>query len=406
MIFLLECWKILCELAPWLLLGMLLSGLLHVLLPKNFIRRKLTGTKGIFAAVGLGVPLPLCSCGVVPAGIGLKNQGASNGAAVGFLISTPQTGIDSILVSASFFGWPFALFKMLTAAITGIVGGWLTDRMTENRARELMPTELPVLNSDGSVSMFDRLWSIWVHGLEIVRSIWIWLVIGILISALIQTAMPASWSTVVGQWGLWPAMLLVLVISLPLYVCATASVPIAAALVHGGFPPAAALVFLMAGPATNITTLGAIQGRFGFRTLLVYLSTIIGGSMLFAWLFDWLLTANVTTTSTHVHDHQTWWSIASAIVLLAMMGYFIVEKIQSRRSVFSQTVPGMAALKIPVAGMTCGNCVGRLEKALRANDHVQSVHVELNPGTATVVGDIDRDEVRIIIEQAGFRVKA
>ena len=119
----LNSWTILCQLAPWLLLGMLLSGLLHVFLPAGFVRRKFHGFGGVIKSVLLGVPLPLCSCGVVPAGIGLKNQGASNGAAVGFLISTPQTGVDSILVSASFFGWPFAIFKMATAAITGVLGG-------------------------------------------------------------------------------------------------------------------------------------------------------------------------------------------------------------------------------------------------------------------------------------------
>ena len=122
-------WKVLCQLAPWLLLGMLLSGLLHVFLPAGFVRKKFQGAIGVVKAVLLGVPLPLCSCGVVPAGIGLKNQGASNGASVGFLISTPQTGVDSILVSASFFGWPFAFFKMAVAAITGVIGGWITDRV-------------------------------------------------------------------------------------------------------------------------------------------------------------------------------------------------------------------------------------------------------------------------------------
>ena len=126
----LTSWNILCQLAPWLLLGMLLSGLLHVGLPKDFVRRKFQGFSGVVKSVLLGVPLPLCSCGVVPAGIGLKNQGASDGASVGFLISTPQTGVDSILVSASFFGWPFAIFKMFTAAVTGLIGGALADRVS------------------------------------------------------------------------------------------------------------------------------------------------------------------------------------------------------------------------------------------------------------------------------------
>lgn len=345
--FLLQCWLILCELAPWMLLGMLLSGLLEVLLPKNFIQRKLTGTKGIFAAVGLGVPLPLCSCGVVPAGIGLKNQGASDGAAVGFLISTPQTGLDSILVAASFFGWPFAIFKMLAAAITGVVGGLLTDRVSlagrisaTSTDLETVPPKkyslasaLPVLQpqpvpsiAERELSWIEKITKAWTHGIMIVRSIWGWLVIGILVSSAIQTLVPATWFEMAGQWNLLTSMLLVLLISIPLYVCATASVPIAAAIVHSGFPPAAALVFLMAGPATNVTTIGAIYSRFGWRTSIVYLTTIIGGSMFFAWLFERLLTASVVTASLHQHTHLTWWSIGSAVVLLALIGYFIGER--------------------------------------------------------------------------------
>ena len=143
----------------------------------------------------LGVPLPLCSCGVVPAGIGLKNQGASDGAAVGFLISTPQTGIDSILVSASFFGWPFAIFKMILAAITGVVGGFLSDLPKKPNPRQ--PGELPLVNNSSEKaerseatlahSAAEPWWQkVWQHGFEILQSIWGWLVIGVILSAAIS----------------------------------------------------------------------------------------------------------------------------------------------------------------------------------------------------------------------------
>ncbi|MEM9412983.1 MAG: permease, partial [Planctomycetota bacterium] len=122
-----SCWKVLCQLSPWLVLGLLISGMMHVALPKSFVRRQFRGWRGILRAVAVGIPLPLCSCGVVPAAIGLKDDGADDGAAVGFLISTPQTGVDSVLVAVSFFGWPFAIFKMAAALLMGLVGGLLAN---------------------------------------------------------------------------------------------------------------------------------------------------------------------------------------------------------------------------------------------------------------------------------------
>ena len=137
-------WRILTELAPWLLLGTLIAAVLHVVLPRNLVRQQLRGYWGVVKAVLLGVPMPLCSCGVIPAGLGLKRDGASDGAAVGFLISTPQTGVDSILVSASFLGWPFALFKVVSAGITGLVGGWWAEAASGSAAGSAGRTQVTV----------------------------------------------------------------------------------------------------------------------------------------------------------------------------------------------------------------------------------------------------------------------
>ena len=401
-----ECWKVLCQLAPWLLLGMLLSGLLHAFLPAGFVRRKFHGFAGVIKAVLLGVPLPLCSCGVVPAGIGLKNQGASNGAAVGFLISTPQTGVDSVLVAASFFGWPFAIFKMLAAAVTGVVGGWCTDLV---QADEIDDPGLDQHShshaGDESLPGWRRVWD---HAIEIVRSIWGWLLIGVVISAAIEVLVPDSVMVSIGEWGLIPAMFFVLLFSTPLYVCATASVPIAAVLVAKGLPAGAALVFLMAGPATNVTTIGAIFGRFGVKTLLVYLGTIIFGSMALAWMFDWLLTATVATDASHVHDHNNWWSIASAVFLIAMIASFAWKDgsrwLRGRRIKANQESVGGQQLKIGVKGMTCGGCVDKLETALNQTPGVESVFVDLKNEVATINGQPNLSEIKQLVDRLGFRV--
>ena len=406
----LNSWAILCQLAPWLLLGMLLSGVLHVFLPAGFVRRKFHGFSGVIKSVMLGVPLPLCSCGVIPAGIGLKNQGASNGASVAFLISTPQTGVDSILVSASFFGWPFAIFKMVTAAITGLFGGWLTDQVDSDDSDEAAHQDVVEFSKQKSTDALESnqpaRWRIWSHGLEIVRSIWGWLLIGILISAVIETYNFNVWFETIGQWGLLPSMLLVLVVSVPLYVCATASVPIAAAMVSAGLPAAAALVFLMAGPATNVTTIGAIYGRFGWKTLMTYLSTIIVGSMFFAWMFDWLLTANVVSSDSHAHDHQTWWAIASGLILLTMVVQFAWSDVSRWWRSRTQPDSDVPRFEIPIQGMTCGGCVDKIETVIRKSEGVESIRIDLKSGIATVFGKPNIEELERLIQSLGFQVTA
>lgn len=313
-------WQVMLNLAPWLLLGALVAGVLHVLLPRDFLKRQLAGKLGIFKAVGLGVPLPLCSCAVIPVGLSLKQSGASNGATVAFLISTPQTGVDSVLVSASFLGWPFALFKLASAAVTGLVGGWWTN-LEERPA-------LPIIATDQASSLESKwlMTSIVQHSVELIRSIWRWLLFGVLVSAAIETFVPPNAFAGFSSQSELVAMLVTLAIALPLYVCATASVPIAAALVATGLPTGAALVFLMAGPATNMATIGAVYRTLGRRSLAIYLTTVILGSISCGWLFGFLIEANASNIA-HEHDSVTWWSVISAVVLLALLGWFSMQEI-------------------------------------------------------------------------------
>lgn len=402
------CWTTLCELSPWLLLGMLISGILHVVLPKSFVRRRFRGFGGVVKSVLLGVPLPLCSCGVIPAGIGLKNDGASDGASVGFLISTPQTGIDSVLVSASFFGWPFAIFKMFAAAVTGIVGGWLTEVSGEPEpelAQE--PTESHASGcSAGETKTLPALprsrtaWvgELWSHAMEVLQSIWLWLLVGVLVSALIGSFGFEGFIKQVGEGGLLLSMLLMLVIAIPLYVCATASVPIAAALVSSGLPPAVALVFLMAGPATNLTTMGAIRTRFGWRVLGVYLGTLIAGSFVSAFLFDWVLSARMGTGGIH-HHHNNWWSALSAIVVLLLIGHVVLRKFLA-----PQHIENASTVELFVTGMNCSSCVSRIETAVGKLAGVDSVRVDLGRGVASFNGQVSTGEVVTVVEGLGFEV--
>lgn len=390
-------WEIMLALAPWLVLGAAVSGLIHVLLPSDFIGRHLTGKGSIVKAVAMGIPLPLCSCGVIPAGLGLKKDGASDGASVGFLISTPQTGVDSIFVAAAFLGWPFALFKVAAAAITGMVGGLLTESMggpTKPYADESSS------ENDASSSNFKAFVE---HAEDLIRSIWGWLVFGVAVSAAIGTWLPTEGLEQLATWGPVMAMLIMLVISLPLYVCATASVPIAAALVAGGFPFGAALVFLMAGPATNVATIGVIYRAFGGRILGIYLFTIIAGSIGLGLAYDaWFPTA-VTEVMNH-GEHEAWWATASAVVLTALFIRYAASDamrwVNARRA---NSMPADTRIVVGVEGMTCGNCVARLERELNAEERIRFASVSLNPGQAIVESDLDRSQVAALINQTGFK---
>ncbi len=396
---------VLGELAPWLLLGAAVSGLLHGLLPEGFVARHLQGKGGVAKAVFLGVPLPLCSCGVIPAGVGLKRDGASDGAAVGFLTATPQTGVDSVLVSAGLLGLPFALMKVVAALVTGLVSGWLVDATAPDQA-----VVTPATPSHASHS--DRSWrGMAAHAVDMVRMIWRWLVFGVLLSAALGAWLPPGTLAGLGS-GLW-AFVLVLLASVPLYVCATASVPIAAALVASGLPTGAALVFLMAGPATNVATLGAVWRGFGGRVLAIYLATLVLGSVGFGLAFDVLAEAvgfaALAGPDPHAHHGpMPWWREGSAVVLVLGLAWFAVEDVRALWARWRSTMTTQAStdetpvVSVSVAGMTCNGCTSRLERVLQREAGVTAVTVSLDDARAEVRGAVSRERVLELIEQAGF----
>ncbi len=381
------------SLAPWLLLGAVIAGLLHGLLPSHWIRSSFRGPMGVVRAVVLGVPLPLCSCGVIPTGMGLKKEGASDGATVGFLISTPQTGVDSILVSASFLGWPFALFKVGAAALTGVVGGWLTDA-TDGDAG----TDLEVVASTGGEErksareMLD-------YAVDLLRMLWRWVAVGVLVSAAINVWVPAGALAAVADWPPLLTGLAALTFSLPLYVCATASVPIAAALVAGGVPAGAALVFLMAGPASNVATVGAVYRALGRRPLAVYLSTLVIGSLGLGLLFDFLVPTTSAVTAMQEHAVKPWEPPAAVLLTLLMLWFAGTEL----RRWWQLRRPDSDAITVAVQGMTCDGCINTVERAVREVPGVSSAHADLTAGEVVVGGQVNPEAVRQAINASGYQ---
>lgn len=393
--FLDNTWSVMLELSPWLLLGAAAGGLLHGLVPPGFINKQLRGFPGVVKSVLLGVPLPLCSCGVIPAGLSLRKSGASTGSSVGFLIATPQTGVDSMLVSASFLGWPFALFKVGAALLTGVVGGGIAEALDRGDAT--------VVDAPAAVEHSDRSpRGMLLHAIDLVRMIWGWLLFGVLVSAAIGTFLPADAFAGLAAGGGALAFLLVLVASVPLYVCATASVPIAAALVAGGLPTGAALVFLMAGPATNVATIGAVRAAFGTRALAVYLSTIVVGSVGLGLLYEQLFGSLTATQVMAGHDHVGIVSQLAAVLLTGMFLWFAGERARGAVATWKTQHATVAKVEIPVTGMTCGGCAARLQRVLSSQEGVDSATVSFDTGSAIVVGKVDLPTLHAAIRGAGF----
>ena len=295
-------WKLLRDAAFYILFGLLISGLLKIFLNPGMVVRHLgTGRfLPVFKAALLGVPIPLCSCGVLPASLGLKKQGANNGATTAFMIATPESGIDSIAITYALLdpimtvARPVAAF--LTAAAAGIAENLCGYRTPVQSPASAFPS--PVNGcADGSedppaaLTLPSGWWSRVQEGIryafvEFWGDLAGWFFLGVLLAGLITTLIPDEVFTTYLGAGL-PAKLLMLAVGIPLYICATASTPIAAALILKGISPGAALVFLLAGPATNIASLTVLTGVLGRRAAAIYLAAIAVCSVVFGMVLDW-----------------------------------------------------------------------------------------------------------------------
>lgn len=400
--YLLEVWRVFLELSPALIAGTLIAGALHVLLPASLIHRHMSkpGLGSSVRAALIGVPMPLCSCGVVPTALGLKREGASNGATTSFLISTPQTGVDSILVSASFLGWPFAIFKLVAAFVTGLIGGVLADKVAPEPERPA-PADLP---ADERFPRPRWLEALHYALLDLFGAIDQWLLIGVLIAAGITVAVPADFFSELSWAQGLTGMLLMLAIATPLYVCTTASVPIAASFIAAGMPLGTALVFLMAGPATNVATLGAVYRVLGGRLLAVYLGTVVVMSIVFGLGFDFVLSD--ATAPTPMHEHGTdWIATLSAILVIALIAYLNLRRALRRMNPPPAPEQEDVDAQLKVEGMTCPHCVASVKKSLEAVAGVELAEPDLASGIVTIHGDgFEIAALRSAVEAAGYKV--
>ena len=332
--------------APYLLVGFALAGVLHVVLnrfPRATEVMTGTGRKPIFLAAVLGLPMPLCSCGVLPAAIALRNKGASKGATSSFLISVPETDVISIILTFALMGPVLAIYRpvaaLVTAIVTGLVISWI--EMRAHTAHESSDASTNLANeahcdhchneteTDTSPQPNPEAKESWVRTalrygfVEMFDDIVAQLLLGVVIAGVIVAVLPeVQLSGIKG--GSAATYLVMLLIGIPVYVCATASTPIAAGLIAGGLSPGAAMVFLLAGPATNIASVVVLIKQFGRAILVTYFICIAIITVLFGVGLDVMLGSSLALPAPeveHAHDHTTAFEIACAVAFLLLAAW-------------------------------------------------------------------------------------
>ncbi len=424
-----EIWTVTAQMGLWLLLGFLVAGLLSVYVSPAWLERYLggRGMGPIFRASLLGVPLPLCSCGVIPVAASLKQHGASRSATTAFLLSTPQTGVDSVLVTWTLLGPLFAVFRPLAALATGFLGGALVQtfdpprRTTETVNGDLemaSPTEDPQ-KPEGFVARLRR--GLDYGFITLPADIGRALLIGVLIAGVLGAVVPEDF---LGRFlgGGAASIALMMLVGIPIYVCATASVPLAASFIFLGATPGAALAFLIAGPATNaatITTVGRVLGR---RTAALYLTTVaisaFGGGLLLDWLMpragQWV---PLFSQGGHVHEQVGWVGHLGAMALVGVMtaSWWIAR----RRGESCGCEDGSACqapltaasaperIEFAVEGMNCSHCSNSVDRAVRELPGVEDCQVDLSAGRLTVHGvGLVPAKVVLAVEALGYRARS
>ena len=399
--FLEALWQLSVAMAPYILFGLVFAGILHEIVPDSIVTKHL-GSNNVSSVVKstlFGIPLPVCSCGVIPLATSIKKSGASKGATLSFLISTPITGVDSILATYGIFGWIFTIYRIITSMIIAIAAGILTNVFGKTDEKENEETDKKssvskttfgavgvqhptqtaftpkATNTPPSFSTLSAQPSTFTSQIKASQSdanhnssfasapeapsccdskekkgfsfiaamkyafvtllgdiakplFW-----GLLLGALITVAIPDNLSELLKTYN-WLSYLIVIAIAVPMYVCATASLPIAAGLMLSGVSAGAAFVFLSAGPATNTVTIGVVKKMLGSRSLAIYLGTIVIGSILFGLGLDFVFDAsNIDPASlVHMDEHGGIIATLSAVVLWGMVLYFLVKPWFTKKS--------------------------------------------------------------------------
>jgi uncharacterized protein len=411
------------QMAPYLLLGLTISGILHVVISSNLVLRYLgkPGIGSVIRAALIGVPLPLCSCGVLPLALSLRKDGASKGSTVSFLISTPQTGVDSMIATYGMLGLPFAIFRPIAAFLMGIFGGVITDLF--DREKSGSAAALPAFNcsicqtaTPHRHSFFEKVKGMARYAYaDFLDGISPHLVIGIVIAGLIAFVIPQDVFTKYLHND-FIAMLVMIAIGAPLYVCATASIPIAMAFMLKGASPGAAFVFLTVGPATNAAAIALVGHALGKKTAVIYLTSIALLSMAAGYTLNFVLslTGGYTLPSVarrHCHgDAATpadliFGGVFLLLLLLSLYRTTLLPAALKLAKRMRRVETAGSTCSLTVEGMSCQKCARKVSTAALGVSGVAGVKVDLESKRVTVDGAMDIAKVKKAIEAAGYGVR-
>jgi uncharacterized membrane protein YraQ (UPF0718 family) len=357
-------WNLVIESAPWLLVGYLLAGIIKQVIPGSWVEQQLAtpGVASVVKGAVIGVPLPLCSCGVIPTALAIRKSGASKGATASFLVATPETGVDSISYSYAILGPVFAIVRPIGALLSAVTAGLLVRAMDSDdnlvverqsgscrgvqkteaaestccSAEKSEPVESGCCSSEKEQpvepDLSEKLVSAVQYGFgRMISDTAKWLTIGLVAATFITTFVPQSFFL---QWGDGLlAMLIMVIIGLPMYICATASTPVAASLLFAGISPGAALVFMLTGPATNIATMGVIREQLGNRSLAAYLIGVIFMAILCGLALNQAVAAFGWSLKLNLIEHgESWplWRQLAAVLLSLLVFRVSMQSLLSR----------------------------------------------------------------------------
>lgn len=422
--FFTELVSLFMEMSPYLLLGLVFAGVLHLYFTREWVVRQVgrSNLPSVTRAVLFGIPMPLCSCGVVPTALYLSQNGASSAAVVAFLISTPQTGVDSILATFGMMGGLFAVFRPLAAFFMGIAGGWLA-MLFRDASPDLNPAACCDRCEEDSPNAQSRrhkgirrlganLREIYDYAfVRFLDDISLQFLAGLGIAALIACLIPEDFFAGMPllSRGI-PGMLFMILAGIPLYVCATASIPIAVTLMAKGVSPGVAFVFLSTGPATNLVSIAMLYRVLGKKTTALYVGVIAVFSIVFGVLLDALFAFFEIAPAEWIRQmrHEPLvpaglQAFFAVLFVLALSASFW-RKIRARLGRSSpRGEPGAGRRReFAVRGMTCHACAENVHQAVSNLPGVENASVDLDRKRLVLEGTFDDDNVKNAVRDSGY----